>query len=69
MSKKVVNKSVLIAESILWAVFVVTSSLATLSLLEMVALKDSAQVLVGYTLGGYAALVFGYISYKAVQNK
>lgn len=69
MGKKSVSKAQHIAEATVWAVFVVVAGLGAMSLLNIVDLTSQAQAYIGYVLGAYAMLVFGYLVYKAVENK
>lgn len=69
MSKKNARKPMLVAEAIVWMLFVLSAGLGSLSQLKMVALTTQAQTAVGYLLGGFAGLVFTYLVYKAVENR
>lgn len=71
MAKKPVRKLNTIAEAVVWGVFIIAAGLAALSLLNAnaVVLTDSAKAVVGYALATYAAAAFGYLVYKAVDNK
>jgi hypothetical protein len=69
MSKKPVSKALQGAEAVVFALFVIASGLGSMSLLNLVDLTDQAQAVVGYVLGAYALLVFGYLAFKAVENK
>lgn len=71
MAKKPVRKLNTVAEAVVWGAFIISSGLAALSLLNTnaVVLTDSAKAVVGYTLAAYATAAFGYLVYKAVDNK
>lgn len=70
MSKKPVRKQV-IAEAVFWGLFVISTGLAAIELLSVDAMVLSpwAKQAVGYVLGGYTTLAFGYLVYKAVENR
>lgn len=69
MGKNSVSKLHRIGEAIVWALFVIVAGLGAMSLLNIVNLTSQAKAFVGYILGAYAALVFGYIAYRAVDKE
>lgn len=69
MGKKPASTKHNIAEAIVWAVFVITAGLASMSQLHIVDLTSAAQAIIGYVLGAYALLVFCYLVFRAVENK
>ncbi len=68
MGKNSVSKPQRIGEAIVWALFVIVAGLGAMSLLNIVNLTSQAKAFIGYVLGAYAALVFGYLAYKAVDK-
>lgn len=69
MSKTTVKKHEVISETVLWVVFVLAAGLGSLSLLNLIDLTSQAQAVIGYVLAAYTVLVFGYLTYKSVENK
>ena len=66
--KPMKKKSESIGESIVFALFLVSASFASLFMLKMIVLTDFVQEAVGYALGAYAILIFTYIAYRGSRK-
>lgn len=66
---KPTNKSMQVAEAVVWFAFVAFGGLASLDLLNFVNLTDQFRAVVGYVMGAFTVLVLGYLTFKAVENK
>lgn len=69
MKKTARNKLNVIAEAVVWGLFIVSSGLGSLSLLKLINLNDQAQAYLGYSLAAFAGVAFGYLTFTAIKNK
>lgn len=69
MSKKPIKRAAVVAESAVWAAFVIAAGFGSMSLLNVVSLTDATRIIAGYALGAFALLAFLYTVYKSVENK
>lgn len=66
--KKAAIKAEKLGEAVVLGLFVLVGAISSLSLLGFVNVSDTAQTVLGYAIGAFAAIVFGQIVWKSVQN-